>query len=84
MHTINIHEAKTKLSRLLEEVQDGSDVVIAKAGWPIARLTAYAPPRPRIAAPGKMQGEGWMADDFVAPLDTLFHAFSLHAPEEPR
>ena len=42
MHTINVHEAKTHLSRLLEEVAAGGEVVIAKAGRPVARLIAYS------------------------------------------
>jgi prevent-host-death family protein len=41
MHTVNIHEAKTHLSRLLDEVSAGGEVVIAKAGKPIARLIGY-------------------------------------------
>jgi prevent-host-death family protein len=41
MKTLNIHEAKTQLSRLLEEVQNGEEVIIAKAGKPIAKLSAY-------------------------------------------
>jgi prevent-host-death family protein len=72
MHVVNIHEAKTQLSRLLEEVQSGEDVVIARAGTPIVRLVAYQAARARIAAPGAMEGEGWIADDFDAPLDDQF------------
>lgn len=73
MQTVNIHEAKTNLSRLLEVVERGEDIVIARAGHPIATLTAYKPPRRKIAPPGSMEGQGfWMADDFDAPLDELF------------
>ena len=43
MHTVNIHEAKTHLSKLLEEVSKGKEVVIAKAGKPIAKLTGLSP-----------------------------------------
>ena len=45
--TVNVHEAKTHLSRLLEAVSKGEDVVIAKAGRPLARLVAIEPPAPR-------------------------------------
>ena len=46
MQTINIHEAKTHLSRLLEQVAGGEEIVIAKAGKPIARLVPLeAPPK---------------------------------------
>lgn len=72
MQLVNIHEAKTHLSRLLEAVQAGEDVVIAKAGAPIVRLVPYAPPRPHIAPPGAMEGEGWIADDFDDPIDDMF------------
>ena len=45
--TVNIHEAKTHLSRLLERVQNGEEITIAKAGKPIATLTAIREPRTR-------------------------------------
>lgn len=79
MHLVNIHEAKTHLSKLLEQVQAGEDVVIAKAGTPIVHLIPYAPPRRRIAPPGAMEGEGWIADDFDAPVDELFNYLKDHA-----
>ena len=69
---INIHEAKTHLSRLLEAVERGEEVVIARAGQPIATLVAYKPPRRKIAPPGSMEGQGWMADDFNDPIDDDF------------
>lgn len=47
-------------------------MVIAKAGAPIVRLVPYAPPKPRIAPPGAMEGEGWIADDFDDPIDDMF------------
>ena len=74
---VNIHEAKTHLSRLLEAVERGEDVVIARAGNPIATLSAYKAPRRSIAPPGSMDGRDWWeADDFDAPLDDLFDALS--------
>ncbi|QQS53116.1 MAG: type II toxin-antitoxin system prevent-host-death family antitoxin [Candidatus Competibacteraceae bacterium] len=75
MQTVNIHEAKTHLSRLLEAVERGEEVVIARAGQPIAILTVYKPPRRRIAPPGSMEGQGWMADDFNDPIDDDFDVF---------
>lgn len=75
MHIVNIHEAKTHLSRLLEEVESGEDVVIARAGQPIVRLSRYRPPRAKIAPPGSMEGQAWMAEDFNAPVDDLFDVF---------
>ena len=73
MQVVNIHEAKTHLSRLLEMVEGGEDVVIARAGRPVATLTAYQPERRRLAAPGSLKGSDWrMAEDFDAPIDELF------------
>lgn len=69
---VNIHEAKTHLSRLLEAVERGEEVLIARAGQPVATLSAYKPPRRQIAPPGSMEGEIWMADDFDEPVDYLF------------
>ena len=81
MQTVNIHEAKTNLSRLLEAVESGEDVVIARAGKPVATLTAYKPPRNKIAAPGGMEGEIRMAEDFDAPLDDLFDCLKQHGDD---
>lgn len=67
MHTINIHKAKTHLSRLLEKVAGGEEVVIAKAGKPIARLVPLdAPPQKRRL--GLLKGKLQIPDDFDAPL----------------
>ncbi len=58
---VNIHEAKTQLSRLLERVVAGEEVIIGKAGKPIARLVPYAdslrPRKPRtVAGSGQRRG----------------------------
>ena len=66
MTEVNIHEAKTHLSKLLRRVTAGEEIVIARAGKPVARLVAVAePPRPREL--GRDRGKIWIADDF----DTL-------------
>ncbi len=71
--TVNIHEAKTHLSRLLEAVERGEEVVIARAGKPVARLSAYVPPKRKILPPGSMEGRGWwISDDFDDPIDDMF------------
>ncbi|MDX8399134.1 MAG: type II toxin-antitoxin system Phd/YefM family antitoxin [Gallionellaceae bacterium] len=72
MQVVNIHDAKTQLSKLLEQVQAGEDVVIAKAGTPIVRLEPYAPQKCKISPPGAMEGEIWIGDDFDAPMDEMF------------
>lgn len=65
--TVNVHEAKTHLSRLLEEVAAGAEVIIAKAGKPVARLVpVVASPRPK--ALGLLRGRIHVPDDFDAPL----------------
>ena len=65
--SVNIHEAKTHLSRLIERVEAGDEVVIARAGRPVARLVPYRAHRtPRV--PGRWAGQIWMSDDFDAPL----------------
>lgn len=64
---VNIHEAKTHLSRLLERVSCGEDVIIARAGKPIACLTRF-PQEPLQRQPGSARGEIEIAPDFDAPL----------------
>lgn len=67
MLVVNIHEAKTHLSRLLERARLGEEVVIAKAGRPIARLIPIEQPQaPR--KPGSAKGRFVMAPDFDDPL----------------
>ncbi len=75
MVTVNIHEAKTHLSRLLARVRAGERIVIAKAGVPVAVLSPYVE-RPRRRKPGFDKGKIWVSDDFDAPLpDELQAAF---------
>ncbi len=64
---INIHEAKTHLSRLVEQAQAGEEFVIAKAGKPVARLVPLASPR-RLRKLGLLDGKLRIPDDFNAPL----------------
>jgi prevent-host-death family protein len=67
MRTINIHEAKTHLSRLLEQVAAGEPFIIAKAGKPMAKVVPLdAPARTEIRRPGFMKGQGTVPDDFDA------------------
>ena len=66
LKTVNVHEAKTHLSKLLERVRAGEEVIIAKAGAPIARLIPFAQPGKR--ALGADAGRGFIAADFDAPL----------------
>ncbi|MGD0631697.1 MAG: type II toxin-antitoxin system prevent-host-death family antitoxin [Terracidiphilus sp.] len=73
--TVNIYEAKTQLSKLVDLASSGTDVVIARAGKPVARLTALKEEKRPIVF-GLLEGQGWIADDFNAPLpDDLQAAF---------
>lgn len=75
MQTINIHEAKTHLSRLVEGVAGGEEVIIAKAGKPMARLVALEKPAGRRKL-GILAGKMVVPDDFDAPLpDELLALF---------
>jgi prevent-host-death family protein len=65
--TVEIHEAKTQFSKLIERVRLGEEVIVAKAGEPIARLVPIeAPPKQR--QPGSARGKIRIGDDFDDPL----------------
>ena len=75
MRTVNVHEAKTHLSRLLDLVAAGEEIVIAKSGKPVARLVRARRSRPRRSF-GYDRGKFDVPDDFNAPLpDDLLSAF---------
>lgn len=62
MYSVNVYEAKTQLSRLLERVEAGEEIVIARAGKPVARLVPVAG-RP-VREPGRWAGRWWLAPDW--------------------
>ena len=65
MKTVNIHEAKTQLSKLVEEASKGEPFVIAKAGKPLVKVTALsAPSGAQVRRIGFMQGQISVPDDF--------------------
>ncbi|MSO99346.1 MAG: type II toxin-antitoxin system Phd/YefM family antitoxin [Rhodospirillaceae bacterium] len=67
MAVINVHEAKTHLSRLLERVRAGEEIILGKSGKPIAKIVPYTPQaEPR--KPGIAKGKIWIADNFDDPL----------------
>lgn len=61
---VNIHEAKTHFSKLLAQVSAGEEIIIAKAGKPVARLAPIEPKAAKKRVPGIDKGKIWMADDF--------------------
>jgi len=73
--TFNIQEAKTHLSSLLQAVASGTEVIIAKAGKPMARLSRIEESRPQIRF-GVLKGKAMVSDDFDAPLpDNILSEF---------
>ncbi len=72
---INLYEAKTQLSRLVDRAADGEEIIIAKGGKPMARLVPLAG-RKQPRRPGGGRGKVWVAADFDAPLPAaLLEAF---------
>lgn len=72
---VNVHEAKTQLSRLLKRVTDGEEITISRAGVPVARLIPVGP-QGRVRPMGMDRDRIWIADDFDAPdqeLEDLFY-----------
>ena len=77
---LNIHEAKTHLSRIVEEVAAGKEIIIAKAGKPMARLCPVtgSVKKKRL---GLLKGKIRVAEDFNAPLpDEVLASFEGHQP----
>jgi len=73
--TVNIHAAKTQLSRLLKQVEEGEEIVIARAGKPIARIVPLVPTRPKRRL-GILEGQYTVADNIDDPLpDDLLEEF---------
>lgn len=72
---VNVHEAKTQLSRLLEQAAQGREVIIAKAGRPVARLVPVeTPPATRTLGflAGQARADAALKDDFAADIDAMF------------
>lgn len=78
MTQVNVHEAKTHLSKLLERVESGEEIVIARAGKPVARLVKHEPPRLEPRRPGSARGKIVIHDNFDDPLpDDIARAFGM-------
>ena len=72
MQVVNIHQAKSQLSKLIEYASQSDEVIIAKDGKPVAKLVAIAAERP-VRRPGAMEEKIKIADDFDAPLPDDIH-----------
>jgi len=68
-HQVNIHEAKTNLSKLIQEAIEGKEVIIAKGNQPLVRLEALPEARPQRRIGQAKDLVLYLADDFGAPLD---------------
>ncbi len=75
MHQVNIHEAKTHLSKLIQEAIAGEDVIIAKGNKPVVKLVALSNQQAQRQL-GTAKGKMVMSDDFDKPLDD----FSAYMP----
>jgi prevent-host-death family protein len=67
MNKVNIHQAKTQFSRLVELAASGEEIIIAKSGKPVARLVAYAI-KGAVRRPGSMRGKIRIKKNFDTPL----------------
>ena len=76
---VGMHEAKSQLSRLVREVQDGAEVIVTNAGRPVARLVEYGKPAPR-RKPGFWKGQVVIHEGFDDPEERLY---LLLAEDEP-
>ena len=76
---VNMHEAKSTLSKLVEKVAAGEEVVIARAGKPVAKLVRYEKEPRRL---GFLEGKIWMAEDFDETDEELIALFYGSEDEE--
>lgn len=78
MESVNVYDAKTRLSRLLERVEAGEEIVIARAGRPVAKLVPIEA-RPALE-PGGWRGRWWLASDWDSPEVNAEIAASFDRP----
>jgi len=71
---VNVHAAKTQLSRLLERAEAGEEIVIGRAGKPIAKLIPYVPARPKRVF-GRLKGQIVVHGDFDADNEEIARSF---------
>jgi prevent-host-death family protein len=84
MYQINIHQAKTQLSKLVEEAAQGEEIIIAKSGKPVAKLVPLTATSAKIRKPGGLKGQIWLAEDFDAPMNGEELALWHDAPIFPK
>ena len=74
LEMLNVHAAKTNLSKLLARVAKGEEIVIAKSGTPVAKLVPFVSVAPSRAL-GAFRGKIWMSDDALESPAWLLDAF---------
>ncbi|HEX3735540.1 MAG TPA: type II toxin-antitoxin system Phd/YefM family antitoxin [Solirubrobacterales bacterium] len=86
LEQVNMHEAKTHLSRLVERVEAGAEIVINRAGTPAAKLVPVEEKKPGPRKLGGWKGKVWISPDFDEPdeeLERLFYDGELFPSESP-
>ena len=76
---VNMHEAKSSLSKLVAKVAEGEEVVIARAGKPVAKLVRYEQEKRKL---GGLEGRIWIADDFDETDEELIALFEGSEDED--
>ncbi len=85
MKQVNVHEAKTRLSQLLADVENGEEIVIARAGKAVARIVKEEPQSKPLRKAGRLKGRIWFAPDYDKADEEILQMFedSINAPMEP-
>jgi len=79
---VNVHDAKTHFSKLIARVERGEEIVIARAGKPVAKLVRYVDPNAGRRPFGLFKGQIWMSEDFDDPLPDEFWNAPLFPGED--
>lgn len=83
---VNMHEAKTQLSKLVQAVLDGEEVILARNGEAVVQITKYTPVKPK-RKPGSLRGKIWLADDWDSPeTNRMINELAMKTrifPDEP-
>ena len=82
MKTVNVHEAKTRLSELLKKVEAGEEIVIARAGKPVARLVPAAKTRKRVLDSTRGNGNFRMISTLPSRITSWTNSISLVSDED--
>lgn len=84
---VNLYEAKTRLSQLVEDAAKGEEIIIAKNGKPMVKMVAATPElKPQKRVFGQLKGKVWLAPDFDAAdaeIERLFYDGDLYDPPVP-